>query len=116
MQKTTMSDNAPNTGTFASVGSHWQPARKGLSALSWKTRGKIAVSIGMDAIDLASAAAPGAGHFYELFMIPVCCAMWGKRGVWAALEIIEATNLIDGFVPTCSLIACYCARRELASA
>ena len=116
MQKTTTSDNAINTGTFASAGSHWQPAPTGVAALSGATKGKIAASVALDALDLAIGWMPGVGHAYELLAIAICCAMWGKHGAWSAWEIVEATNLVDGFVPTCSLIACYCSRQELARA
>ena len=116
MQKTTASDNATNTGGFASGGSHWQPAPTGFSALSGATKGKIVASVALDAVDLFIGWAPGVGHAYELFAMALCCAMWGKHGAWSAWEIVEATNLIDGFVPTCSLIAWYCARQELVGA
>jgi hypothetical protein len=101
---------------FTPSNENWQPSTKGFADLSTATKGKIAASVGLDAIDLLIGWTPVVGHAYELFAITVCCAMWGKHGAWSAWEIIEATNLIDGFVPTCSLIAWYSAKQELAAA
>lgn len=113
MQHFTTSDSA---GASASPDVSWQPAATGFSALSGATKGKILASVALDAGDLAIGWMPGVGHAYELLAIAACCAMWGKHGAWSAWEIVEVTNVIDGFVPTCTLIAWYCAKQELAGA
>lgn len=83
----------------------WQPVAQASNTWSTATKLKVAVSAGLDVIDLVAGMIPGVGHAMEFVSVGICCAMWGKKGAWALLELIDVTGVGDAFVPTCSLIA-----------
>lgn len=41
----------------------------------------------------------------EIVGVALCCAMFGKAGVWAALEMLDPTEQFDGFIPVATIIA-----------
>lgn len=44
----------------------------------------------------------------ELLGVALCVALFGKSGIWYALEAIDFTEQFDGFVPTATIIALMC--------
>lgn len=67
---------------------------------------KLAVCILYDLFDMTAGrllfVVPFAG---EMVGIALCCAMFGKAGVFYALEMIDPTEQIDGFLPIATIIA-----------
>ena len=43
--------------------------------------------------------------FLDLGCALIAAALWGKRGWWCLLEVLDITEQIDGFVPSCTLVA-----------
>jgi hypothetical protein len=83
----------------------------GLSGLSWWI--KFAIAVAVDLFDMT------VGRF--LFVVPysgeiigtaVAVALFGWKGLFYLAEVIDPSEQIDGFIPTCTLIA-LAARRDL---
>lgn len=86
-----------------------------LSALPWgdlwrtgKKISKLAVCVGMDCADFFIGRILGVGIVFDILCACMCAALWGKRGWVAILEVVDITEQIDGFLPTCTLIALRC--------
>jgi hypothetical protein len=84
----------------------------GASGISWWI--KFAIAVMVDLVDFTI------GRF--LFVIPfggeivgtaIGVALFGWKGLFYLLEAIDPTEQIDGFIPTCTLIA-LAARRDRA--
>lgn len=41
----------------------------------------------------------------EIIGVSMCCAMFGKAGMFYGLEAIDMTEQFDGFIPTATIIA-----------
>lgn len=41
----------------------------------------------------------------EIIGCALCCAMFGKAGLFYGLEAIDVTEQLDGFIPTATIIA-----------
>lgn len=67
---------------------------------------KLALCIAYDLFDMTFGrllfVVPFAG---EIVGIAFCCALFGKSGVWAALEMLDITEQLDGFIPIATIIA-----------
>lgn len=67
---------------------------------------KLALCIAYDLFDMTFGrllfVVPFAG---EIVGVALCCALFGKSGVWAMLEIFDPTEQIDGFIPIATIIA-----------
>ena len=72
--------------------------------LLWKSV-KLGICIGMDVLDFTVGRMLGFGIFFDLGCAMIATALWGKRGWWALLEGVDITEQIDGFIPTCTIIA-----------
>ena len=86
-----------------------------LSALPWgdlwrtgKKILKLAVCMSTDVVDFFIGRVLGFGVLFDIGCACMCAALWGKRGWWGLLEVIDISEQIDGFVPTCSMIALRC--------
>ena len=64
----------------------------------WKL--KMAASAAIDASDFLVGALPIAGHLKEVLTIPVAMALWGWRGSFYSLELLDVTNMVDALAPT----------------
>jgi len=49
----------------------------------------------------------------EVVGVALACALFGPRGLFYALEILDPTEQLDGFIPTATLIALAHRRAEL---
>ena len=64
---------------------------------------KFAICVIYDLIDMtAGRLMPFVG---EVVGVALCCAMFGKNGLFYGLEVIDITEQIDGFIPTATIIA-----------
>jgi len=64
---------------------------------------KFAVCVIYDLIDMtAGRLVPFVG---EAVGVALCCAMFGKKGLFYGLELIDITEQVDGFIPTATIIA-----------
>jgi hypothetical protein len=68
----------------------------------WKL--KMAASVVLDLVDLTSAVLPVTGYGAEVVGIPLTMLLWGWRGGLYGIELLDPTNLLDGMVPTATLI------------
>lgn len=83
-----------------------------ISALPWRGIGrffgksfKLSVSIVLDLLDFTIGRLLGFGILFDLGCALITAALWGKRGWWCLLEVLDITEQIDGFIPSCTLIA-----------
>lgn len=65
---------------------------------------KLGVCIALDVFDFTIGRIPGVGVVTELMSAAVACAMFGKAGLWVAVELLDVTEQFDGFVPICTII------------
>jgi hypothetical protein len=83
---------------------------KDLGALSWWV--KFAIAVAVDLLDMTVGrllfVVPYAG---EMIGTAVGVALFGWKGLFYLVEIIDPTEQIDGFIPTATLIA-LAARRD----
>mgnify|MGYP000959954877 FL=1 len=67
---------------------------------------KLSVCIAYDLFDMTLGrllfVVPFSG---ELVGVALCCALFGKSGVWAAIECLDPTEQLDGFIPIATIIA-----------
>ena len=67
---------------------------------------KLALCIAYDLFDMTFGrllfVVPFAG---EIVGVALCCALFGKSGVWAAVEGLDPTEQVDGFIPIATIIA-----------
>ena len=86
-----------------------------LSALPWgkiwrtaKKTLKLGISMFLDFLDFTIGRLLGFGILFDIGCACICAALWGKRGWWAMWEVIDVTeNLVD-WLPTCTIIALRC--------
>ena len=84
----------------------------GTAALPWRSIGRMAVkffklgiAMFLDLLDFTIGRLLGFGIFFDLGCALITAALWGKRGWWCLLEVLDITEQIDGFIPSCTLIA-----------
>ena len=58
----------------------------------------------LDALDLVAGWIPGVGQLLNVINAIACVCMFGPRGFFALLEIIDVTGIVGAFVPTCTLV------------
>ena len=78
------------------AGSGWHQAKKFL---------KLGLCLTMDFFDFFIGRLLGFGIAFDIGCALIATALWGKRGWWALLEVADITEQLDGFVPTCTIIA-----------
>jgi hypothetical protein len=91
-----------------------------LTAIPWgevwrigKKSLKLAICVYMDFLDFLVGRVLGLGIFFDIGCACMCAALWGKRGWWALWEVVDVTeNLVDAWVPTCTMIALRCWKDE----
>lgn len=66
---------------------------------------KLGICIALDILDFFIGRILGFGIAFDVGCALITSALWGKRGMWALWEVIDITEQIDGFVPTCTIIA-----------
>jgi hypothetical protein len=66
---------------------------------------KLGVCVFLDILDCFVGRLLGFGILFDLGCALITAALWGKRGWWCLLEVVDITEQIDGFVPTCTIIA-----------
>ncbi|GIT93348.1 hypothetical protein JANAI62_37450 [Jannaschia pagri] len=75
---------------------------------------KFAICVFYDLFDMTAGrllfATPFAG---EIVGVLLACSLFGTKGIWYAVEAIDPTEQLDGFVPTATLIALAYRRAEL---
>jgi hypothetical protein len=83
-----------------------------LSALPWgeiwrvgKKSLKLSICLFLDFLDFTIGRLLGFGILFDLGCALMAAALWGKRGWWCLLEVLDITEQIDGFVPSCTLVA-----------
>lgn len=74
----------------------WQTGKKFL---------KLGICVYMDFLDFFIGRFLGFGLLFDVGCACICAALWGKRGWWALWEIVDITEQVDGFLPTCTMIA-----------
>ena len=75
---------------------------------------KIGVCVGLDLLDFTIGRLPGIGLGFDIGLAIIAASLWGKRGWWHLLEVIDMTEQLCAFAPTCTLIAIVSARAERA--
>lgn len=66
---------------------------------------KLGFCMWLDFLDFFIGRLLGFGIVFDLGCALMCAALWGKRGWWCLVEVLDVTEQIDGFVPSCTLIA-----------
>lgn len=66
---------------------------------------KLGVCLFLDFLDFTIGRLMGFGIIFDLGCALIAAALWGKRGWWCLLEVLDITEQIDGFVPSCTLVA-----------
>lgn len=66
---------------------------------------KLAVCIFLDILDCFIGRILGFGFLFDVGCALICAALWGNRGWYALWEVVDVTEQIDGFCPTCTIIA-----------
>lgn len=83
-----------------------------LSSPTWRAMGrtikkftKLGFCMFLDFLDFTIGRLLGFGILFDLGCALMAAALWGKRGWWCLLEVLDITEQIDGFVPSCTLVA-----------
>lgn len=72
---------------------------------SWKLC-KLFVCVGLDLADMVMVGWIGINPIFEVGAALITMALWGsKKGVWAFAELADFTELLDPWIPTCTIIA-----------
>ncbi len=66
---------------------------------------KLGICMGMDILDFFIGRILGFGIVFDVGCALIAVALWGNRGWWALWEVVDVTEQIDSFVPTCTIIA-----------
>ena len=59
----------------------------------------------LDAADLCGGWVPGLGQFIDLISVVACLMMFGPKGFYVLLEMLDISGVVGAFVPTCTLVA-----------
>lgn len=59
----------------------------------------------LDFLDFTIGRLLGFGIAFDLGCWLIAAAMWGHRSWWSLWEVVDITEQIDGFIPTCTIIA-----------
>jgi hypothetical protein len=65
----------------------------------------LGLSMGLDLFDLLVGWVLGFGILVDLGCGLISAAMWGKKGWLALLEVLDITEVVDMWIPTCTIIA-----------
>jgi hypothetical protein len=68
---------------------------------------RLAFSVVIDLFDFTLGRIPGFGTVTDGVGTAVMFAMWGPIGLLNILEMIDITEVFDGFIPTSTLVALY---------
>lgn len=67
---------------------------------------KFCIAVLIDLFDMTVGRLMFATPFLsEIIGVVFGCMMFGSKGLWYALEAVDPTEALDGFVPTATLIA-----------
>lgn len=66
---------------------------------------KLGVCLMLDILDFTVGRILGFGIVFDIGCALIAVALWGHKGWWALLEVVDITEQLDGFVPTCTIIA-----------
>jgi hypothetical protein len=106
MNTPTKSDNAAYVGAEGvspASASGWTPDNGAGDAIM--NLCKLGASMGLDAFDLLFGWVLGFGILVDLGCGLISAALWGKKGWVALLEVLDITEVIDMWCPTCTIIA-----------
>jgi hypothetical protein len=73
---------------------------------------RLAFSVVIDLFDFTLGRFPGFGTVTDGVGAAVMFAMWGPIGLVNILEVIDVTEVADGFIPTSTLVALYVGWKE----
>jgi hypothetical protein len=73
---------------------------------------RLAFSVVIDLFDFTLGRFPGFGTVTDGVGTAVMFAMWGPIGLVNILEVIDVTEVADGFLPTSTLVALYVGWKE----
>lgn len=73
---------------------------------------RLAFSVLIDIFDFTLGRIPGLGTATDGAGTAVMYAMWGPIGLVNLIEVIDVTELADGFIPTSTLVALYVGWKE----
>lgn len=90
--------------TWADVAYYLLGMVAALCGVGWKFV-KLGICIALDLADLAMVGWIGVGEIWEVIAALITVALWGRKGWWALLELLDPTELLDPFVPSCTIIA-----------
>lgn len=68
---------------------------------------RLAFSVVIDLFDFTLGRIPGFGTVTDGVGTAVMFAMWGPIGLLNILEVIDVTEVFDGFIPTSTMVALY---------
>lgn len=68
---------------------------------------RLAFSVVIDLFDFTIGRMPGFGTVTDGVGTAVMFAMWGPIGLVNVLEVIDVTEVFDGFVPMSTMVALY---------
>lgn len=68
---------------------------------------RLAFSVIIDIFDFTLGRIPGFGTVTDGVGTAVMFAMWGPIGLINILEVIDVTEVFDGFIPTSTMVALY---------
>lgn len=66
---------------------------------------KLIIAVALDVIDFTVGRIIGAGTVLDLVYAIIAVLLWGPAGLIALWELADPSEVIDGFVPTMTLIA-----------
>jgi len=86
------------------------PAQTSEHEKRWRRRVKICATI--DLMDGCLGWIPGLGQLIDITATCVCVSMFGPRGFFILLEMLDITGVLGAFVPSCTLLAWSCRAQE----
>jgi len=66
----------------------------------------------LDTLDFCLGWIPIVGQMIDIVAVCVCVGMFGPRGLWILLEMVDITGVIGAFIPSCTLVAWSCGEEE----
>lgn len=70
----------------------------------WKVV-KLGICLLLDLADFFIGRLLGFSIAFDVGCALLATALWGGKGLWAFWEVVDITEQLDGFVPTCTIIA-----------